>query len=98
MSTGLNWVTGGTEVTTTIRAAGRLAVAFDAPSGGVTQNTAELDFGDAAGAATVSYVAIMDAASGGNMLARSAITGGSQSVAAGNGVKVNATELTITLD
>ena len=89
---------GGTEVTTTIRAAGRLAVAFDAPSSGVTQNTAEEDFGSADAGATVSYVAIMDAQSGGNMLFNGAITGGAQTISAGNGVSVAVGNLTITLD
>lgn len=89
---------GGTEVTTTIRVAGRVAVTFDVPVDGVTANTALVDFGDAAGAATISHFAIMDAASAGNMLFKTAITGGSQSVSAGNGVSFAAGEIDVTFD
>jgi hypothetical protein len=90
--------TGGTEVTTTVRTAGRLEIEFDAPSSGVTQNTNEESFGASEGATTITHIAIMDAQSGGNMLINGALTGGSQSVAAGNEVKVNVGECDITFD
>lgn len=86
---------GGTEVTTTIRVAGRLAAGFAAPSDGVMVNAADVDFGNAAGAATVVGFALFDAASAGNMLARKAIT--SQSIAAGNPVKFLAGQLSLTI-
>ncbi len=59
---------GGTEVTATIRPAGRVAITFDAPADGVMVNSAEVDFGAAAVGATVTHFAIFDAASDGNML------------------------------
>ena len=88
--------TGGTEVTTTIRAAGRLAITFGAPSGGVIANTAEVDFGTADAGATVSHIGIYDAASAGNLLTHAAITGGSQTVNTGNPVSVAIGDLTVT--
>lgn len=68
----------GTEVTTTIRVAGRVAVAF----GSVTQTTpyntmthaADVDFGNSAGAATVTHFGIFDASSAGNLLDYEALT------------------------
>ena len=88
----------GTEVTTTIRPAGRVAATFAASASGVSETSADVDFGDADAGATVSYVAIMDAASSGNILYRGALTGGSQAITAGNAVKINSTELSVTLD
>lgn len=63
----------GTEVTTTIRAAGRVAVSFGANSGtgdGATSiaNDALVDFGNAAAGASVTHYGIFDAASAGNIL------------------------------
>lgn len=60
--------TGGTEVTTTIRPAGRVAVPFGAVASRQITNNANIDFGAAAGGATVNYAALYDAATGGNML------------------------------
>ena len=65
---------GGTEVTTTIRVAGRVAVTLGAPSDGVMTNSAEVTFGTAAGAATVTHYGIYDAASGGNLLVHGAVS------------------------
>jgi len=74
---------GGTEVTTTIRAAGRVAVIFGAISnGGTMSNGAIVDFGNAAGAATVTHFAIFDAASAGHLLGSGALTSGSQAISA----------------
>ena len=78
--------TGGVEVTTTIRAAGRVASTYTRAVGVLTSN-ADVDFGIAAGAATVSHFAIFDTASGGNMLMSGALTGGTQSISVGTGVK-----------
>lgn len=62
----------GTEVTTTVRVAGRVAVDFEAaPAAGVDNEVAseaETSFGNSAGNATVSYVTLHDAAAAGNML------------------------------
>lgn len=81
---------GGTEVTTTIRVAGRVAGTFgtitvNAGADTIT-NTALIDFGAAAGGATFTHFAIFDAASAGNMLYSNALTGGSQTVSAGTNV------------
>jgi len=59
---------GGTEVTTTIRTAGRLAATFTSPSDGVMQNSAEINFGASAGNTSVTHFGIFDASSAGNML------------------------------
>ena len=60
---------GGTEVTTTIRAGGRVAVDWGAVASRARANDAQIDFGTAAGAATVTHAAIFDASTAGNMLA-----------------------------
>lgn len=60
--------TSGTEVTTSVRAAGRLAAGFAAISGGKIANAANVDFGLSAAGATITHIAIFSAASGGNML------------------------------
>lgn len=60
--------TGGTEVTTTIRPAGRVAVGFGTVTSRAVANAANIDFGAAAAGATITHAAIFDAASGGNML------------------------------
>lgn len=77
---------GGAEVTTTIRTAGRVAVTFGALSGGAMSNSAVVDFGAAAGDATVSHFGLFDAAAGGNLLMHGALTAGSQAVSAGTNV------------
>lgn len=86
---------GGTEVTTTIRVAGRVAVSFAAASGRAMSSDTDTDFGAAAGAATVDNWALFDAASGGNMLAYGAFTS-SNSVGAGENFSVASGNITIT--
>jgi hypothetical protein len=86
----------GTEVTTTIRVAGRVAAAFGAISSLVISNSGLVDFGNAAGSATVSHFAIFDAASSGNMIGGAAITGGAQSIATTNPTSFAIGALTIT--
>lgn len=82
--------TSGVEVSTTIRAAGRVVVTFAALASGVdhllTSNVA-VDFGDADGNASISHYGLHDASSGGNMLASRAITGGAQAILVGQEVK-----------
>lgn len=81
---------GGTEVTTTVRPAGRVAVTFGLITTSVgansVTNTAAVDFGAAAAGATMTHFAIFDASSAGNMLYSNSLTGGSQSVSAGTQV------------
>lgn len=89
--------TGGTEVTTTIRTAGRLAGTFTRVVGVLT-SSADVDFGAAAGAATISYFAIFDASTGGNMLMAGPITGGAVSVGAGTNVKFASGGLVLSVD
>jgi hypothetical protein len=89
---------GGTDVTTTIATGGRIAAAFTAPASGTTNtmaSTADADFGAAAGGATVTHVAVFDAASGGNMLASKSV--GSNVVSAGQDVKFSAGNLVFTI-
>lgn len=59
---------GGTEVTTTIRVAGRVGIAWGTVASRAVSNNANVDFGAAAGGATVTHAAIFDASSAGNML------------------------------
>lgn len=81
---------GGTEVTTTIRSGGRLAITLEslASGTGVTiSNSADVDFGNSEGAATLSYVGVFDAASGGNLLWSRALPGGPFSITTSMPVK-----------
>lgn len=57
-----------TEQSVAVRAAGRVAAAFGAPAGGFISNPAKVDFGLAASNASLTHAALMDAASGGNIL------------------------------
>jgi hypothetical protein len=88
---------GGAEVTTAIRPGGRVAVPFGAVSAGAMSNGGAIDFGPAAGPATVSHFALFDAGSGGNLLMSGPLGGGAQAVAAGNGVGVAAGALSVTV-
>jgi len=89
----------GSEVTTTIRVAGRvdLTAAMGVASTGIATNTALVDFGNAAGGATVSHFAFMDAATAGNVLGSDALTGGSQTITTGNPVSFAIGDLSIEL-
>jgi hypothetical protein len=86
---------GGTEVTTTIRPAGRVAITFASPAAGVMSNSSDVDYGNSAGNASVTHVGIYDAASSGNLLAAKSV--GSQTIATGAAVKFVAGALTVTL-
>lgn len=93
---------GGTEVTTTIRVAGRVAATFGsigAGSGTASQiaNNAIVDFGTAAGGATVTHFGIFDAASAGNLLGWAALST-PQTVSANNVVSFAASALTVSED
>jgi hypothetical protein len=92
----------GTEVTTDIRTAGRVAITSDMEAAGTTStgeasSTADLDFGNADSGATVSHLAIYDSATGGTLLASDALSGGSQTVTAGNPVKIPSGDLTVSI-
>lgn len=94
----LDTAAGGTEVTTTVRVAGRVAATFGSVSGGQVANSADVDFGNAAGAATMTHFATFDAASAGNMLHSGPLTGGTQGVLTGTPVKFTTGLLVITED
>lgn len=65
--------TGGTDVTATIRSAGRVAASFGAVASRAVANDAAVEFGNAEGAAAVSHFGIWDAATGGNYLGGGAL-------------------------
>lgn len=97
--------TGGTEVTATIRAAGRVAATFGsittAAGANAIANSAEVDFGDADGSVTgVSHFGIWDNATpgSGNMLYSNALTGGAQDISAGTQVSFAIGDLDVTED
>ena len=92
----------GSEVTTDIRPSGRLAITSDmetagTTTGGESASTGDIDFGNADSGASVSHIAIYDSASGGTLLASDALTGGTQSITAGNPVKIPAGDLTVSV-
>lgn len=86
---------GGTEVTTTIRVAGRVAITFGAPSAGVILNSAIVNFGNAAAGATVTYMGISDASSGGNLLNKATL--GTNTVLTGVPVSFAISSMTVTV-
>lgn len=86
---------GATEVTTDVRAAGRVAITFGAPSNGVMSNSSAIDFGTSDGSATVAGFGIFDASSSGNLIAYGTLS--SQSVTAGNAVSFAIGDLEITV-
>jgi hypothetical protein len=88
--------TDATEVTTSVRAAGRVAVTFGAPTDGDMANTGIVDFGESDGAATLGGWALFDAASGGNMIAHVSIP--SRSIVAGEPVSFPVGALTYAAD
>jgi hypothetical protein len=87
---------GGTEVTTTIEAAGRVAVTFGAVAAKKIANDADVDFGNADGAATVSHVGVFDASTSGNMIGSFALSS-PRAVGAGDPVKFAIGDLVIDL-
>lgn len=92
----------GTEVTTTIRAAGRVAATFGANSGtgdGATSisNSAIVDFGNADAEASVTHFGLFDAASAGNMIVSDALTS-SKTINTSDPVSFAIGDLTISVD
>jgi hypothetical protein len=87
--------TGGTEVTTSVRTAGRVAATYGAPSGKNMTNSAAVSFGNSANAvASVTHFAVFDAATAGNMLGSNALQSGAGAIAAGSLVSYAAGALT----
>ncbi len=92
----------GTEVTATIRTAGRVAITSDMEASGTTtagesSSTGDIDFGTADGGASVSHIAIYSAASGGTLLASDVLTGGTQTITTGNPVKIPTGDLKVSV-
>jgi hypothetical protein len=91
---------GGTDVTTTLRTAGRVSATFGTILTTTTANTmcnsGTVDFGAAAAGATITHFKLYDAATAGNMLYSNALTGGSQAVSAGTNVSFTAGSLCVT--
>lgn len=91
---------GGSEVTTTIRAAGRLALSFAAlasGTGNVLTTNADVDFGPSDGSVpNLDHVAIFDASSSGNLLWARALPGAPYNVTPGTDVKFLTGDITFT--
>ena len=86
---------GGTEVSGGSYA--RQAVTLSAASGGASENSADITFPQAtADWGTITHVALMDAATGGNMLMHSALDA-SKTVNNGDTFKINAGDLDVTV-
>jgi len=87
----------GTEVSTSGTAYARQTIAFTT-SGNTTSNTAAVEFPTAtASFGTVSHVGVMDASTGGNLLAYAALSS-SKDIATGDVFRVPAGDLDISLD
>ena len=75
----------------------RVSAAFDAPSNGVTQNTADLTFPTATASwGTVTHIGLHDASSGGNLLFHTALDT-SKAIDSGDIFKITTGNLTVTL-
>lgn len=93
--------TTGSEVTTTIRTAGRVGVTWTIPASNDTDNvlvnSAAADFGASNDDATVSHAAVFDASSGGKMLASKALPGGAVTIVATQPVSFGAGDISFTI-
>jgi hypothetical protein len=74
----------------------RVAAAFDAASGGTTDNTSAIEFAAATGSwGSVSHFGIFDASSSGNLLIHGAFTT-AKTIASGDVLKIAAGDLDVT--
>lgn len=74
----------------------RVSIAFDAASGGATDNTSNVEFAAASGSwGSVSHYGIFDASSSGNLLIHGAFSS-AKTIASGDILRINAGELDIT--
>lgn len=91
----------GTEVTTDVSAAGRIAISWAALASNDTDNVltsdVDADFGDSDADVDVSHFAVFDASTSGNMLAAKARVGGSVAIVTGQPVKFAAGDLSFTI-
>ena len=75
----------------------RTAVTFDAPSNGVTQNSADVTFPTATGSwGTVSHIGVHDASTSGNLLFHTALDT-AKTIDSGDIFKIETGNLTVTL-
>lgn len=77
---------GGTEVTTSVASAGRMAATFTVPASGLTStmpSDVDVDFGLAENDVDISHFAIYDDDTAGNLLASDVVAGGPFSILAG---------------
>lgn len=87
--------TGGTEVTTSVRTAGRVAAPYSAPSAKSMANSGTVSFGNSANAVgSVTHFAVFDAVTGGNMLGSNPLGSGAGAIASGALVSFAAGALT----
>jgi len=87
----------GTEVSTSGTAYARQSVAFTV-TGNAATNSAAVEFPTAtASYGTVTHVAVFDASTSGNMIAYAALTS-SKSIDTGDVLRINASDLDVTLD
>jgi hypothetical protein len=77
---------GGTEVTTQVLASGRPTGTFSASTAKSISNTTVIDFGNSAGAVTITHMAVFDAKTGGNIFQSKALSAQRQ-IAQGDPVK-----------
>jgi hypothetical protein len=85
----------GTEVSGTSYA--RQAVTFDAPSNGVTTNSAAVEFPQAGGSwGTVSYIGLRDASTAGNLLYHTALDA-AKTIETGDVFRIATGSLSVTL-
>jgi hypothetical protein len=96
--------TGGTEVTTSVRPLGRVAIDFEAltdDTDNTLVNTTDTDFGNSAGdVASIDYVAVFDGplpSPPANLLFSKALPGGPYAITTGAPVKFLAGDLSFTL-
>ena len=74
----------------------RQSIAFDAASGGISDNTSNVDFPAATGSqGTITHFGLFDASTGGNLLIHGAFSAG-KTVATGDILRISAGELDIT--
>ena len=94
--------TTGTEISSTLNPAGRVAITFDAiandETDNVITNAVDVDYGNAnADVANLDYVGIFDSDAGGHLLCSKLLPGGPYAVATGTPVKFLAGDLTFTI-
>jgi hypothetical protein len=91
----------GTEVTTTLHAAGRVGVTWTIPASNDTDNilvnSAGVSFSTADADTPMSHVAIFDAQVGGKRLGSKGLVGGATTITAGTPVSFEAGDLSFTL-